>query len=547
MSLLQFPRSLAVADPAPASRTTLPRAPQTPEETGLSGTFLVELVAKTMFQLGLTRLTELSNHLCLAGTVVEAVCQFMRRETLLEVTRRGQHEADVQFDLTQSGRARAADWLARNSYVGPAPVPLDVYTERVRAQSVTRQAITVDQVRAAFADLVVPASLIDLLGTAVNSARPMLLYGPAGSGKTYLAEQLRRLLVGPVAVPHAISVHGEVIRVFDMQCHRPLADDGPPRAALDNRARPDTRWVMCERPCVVSGGELTLEMLDLSFDARAGYYEAPPHFKANNGIFIVDDLGRQVITPRELMNRWVVPMERRHDHLMLRNGGKFTIPFDMVLVFSSNLRPDQLEDAAFLRRLGHKIAVGAVSLGRLRVDLRACLRRTRASLRDPEPSRRWSRVTIKPQGRPLLACYPRDLLHLVGQSRALPGGRARALARADRLGLAGLFRQRGADRSSVGIWESGMRSRGLLMLLIAAVAGIGRGVSRRRAWMQQPGRRKEPYRGGQCRDRARWAHLARDGPHGRLAPGQRAGRRLQRRCAARGPGRHWWRCNAASR
>ena len=423
MSLLHFPRSLAVADPAPASRTTLPRAPQTPEETGLSGTFLVELVAKTMFQLGLTRLTELSSHLCLAGTVVEAVCQFMRRETLLEVTRRGQHEADVQFDLTQSGRARAADWLARNSYVGPAPVPLDVYTERVRAQSVTRQAITVDQVRAAFADLVVPESLIDLLGTAVNSARPMLLYGPAGSGKTYLAEQLRRLLVGPVAVPHAITVHGEVIRVFDMQCHRPLADDGLPRAALDNRARPDTRLLMCERPCVVSGGELTLEMLDLSFDARAGYYEAPPHFKANNGIFIVDDLGRQVITPRQLMNRWVVPMERRHDHLMLRNGGKFTIPFDMVLVFSSNLRPDQLEDAAFLRRLGHKIAVGAVSLGDYAsIFERACAEQGIAP--DPEAFTLLVEGHHKPQGRPLLACYPRDLLHLVASRARYLGVRA---------------------------------------------------------------------------------------------------------------------------
>ena len=423
MSLLQFPRSLAVADSAPASRTMLPRAPQTPEETGLSGTFLVELVAKTMFQLGLTRLTELSNHLCLAGTVVEAVCQFMRRETLLEVTRRGQHEADVQFELTQAGRARAADWLARNSYVGPAPVPLDVYSERVRAQSVTRQAITVDQVRAAFADLVVPESLIDLLGTAVNSARPMLLYGPAGSGKTYLAEQLRRLLVGPVAVPHAITVHGEVIRVFDMQCHRPLADDGLPRAALDNRARPDTRWLMCERPCVVSGGELTLEMLDLSFDARAGYYEAPPHFKANNGIFIVDDLGRQVITPRQLMNRWVVPMERRHDHLMLRNGGKFTIPFDMVLVFSSNLRPDQLEDAAFLRRLGHKIAVGAVSLGDYAsIFERACAEQGIAP--DPEAFTLLVEGHHKPQGRPLLACYPRDLLHLVASRARYLGVRA---------------------------------------------------------------------------------------------------------------------------
>ena len=195
------------------------------------------------------------------------------------------------------------------------------------------------------------AGIARLAGPAVNSARPMLLHGPSGSGKTFLAQHLQRIVTGPIAIPHAIAVHGEVIRVFDPQCHRLLPVDAAPRAALDNRARPDARWLWCERPCVVSGGELTLEMLDLSFDSRAGYYEAPPHFKANNGLFIVDDLGRQVITPRQLMNRWVVPMERRHDHLMLRNGGKFTIPFDMVLVFSSNLRPDQLEDAAFLRRL----------------------------------------------------------------------------------------------------------------------------------------------------------------------------------------------------
>ena len=414
MSLLQFPAvpNRNVHD----ARAALPRAPQTLEETGLSSTFLVELVAKTMFQLGLTRLTELSAQLCLAGTVVEAVCQFMRRETLLEVTRRGQHEADVQFDLTQAGRARAAEWMARSSYVGAAPVPLDAYTERVRAQSVTAQSITVGEVRAAFADLVVPERLLDLLGTAVNSGRPMLLHGPAGSGKTYLAQQLRRLVTGAIAIPYAISVHGEVIRVFDPQCHRPITLDATPRAALDNRARPDSRWVLCERPCVVSGGELTLAMLDLSFDSRAGYYEAPPHFKANNGLFIVDDLGRQVISPRELMNRWVVPMERRHDHLMLRNGGKFTIPFDMVLVFSSNLRPDQLEDAAFLRRLGHKIAIGPVS----QADYALIFERACAAEGIPHESGAFERLVgtyHQVHGRPLLACYPQDLLHLIA-SRA---------------------------------------------------------------------------------------------------------------------------------
>ena len=414
MNLLQFPATLP--HPRQESQTALPRAPQTLEETGLSTTFLVELVAKTMFQLGLTRLTELSAQLCLSGTVVEAVCLFMRRESLLEVTRRGQHEADVEFDLTQAGRGRAADWLSRSSYVGAAPVPLAVYTEQVRAQSVANQSFTASQVHAAFADLVVPEHLIDLLGTAVNSGRPILLYGPAGSGKTYLAEHLQCLISGAIAIPYAICVHGEVIRVFDAQCHRPLASMTPPRAALDNRARPDARWAWCERPCVVSGGELTLDMLDLSFDARAGYYEAPPHFKANNGLFIVDDLGRQVISPRDLMNRWIVPMERRHDHLMLRNGGKFTIPFDMVLVFSSNLRPDQLEDAAFLRRLGHKIAIEALSPADYALIFeRACV--AQGITGGPPAFEMLVEDYHRRYSRPLLACYPRDLLHLIA-SRA---------------------------------------------------------------------------------------------------------------------------------
>jgi len=322
----------------------------------------------------------------------------------------------VQFDLTQAGRARAADWLARSSYVGAAPVPLEAYTERVAAQSVASQAITVQQVRAAFADLIVPERLIDLLGTAVNSGRPMLLHGPAGSGKTYLAQHLHRIVSGVIAIPHAISVHGEVIRVFDAQYHQVVALEAAPRAALDNRARPDMRWVLCERPCVISGGELTLEMLDLSFDGRAGYYEAPPHFKANNGLFIVDDLGRQVITPRELMNRWVVPMERRHDHLMLRNGAKFTIPFDMVLVFSSNLPPAQLEDAAFLRRLGHKIAIEPLLPSEYaQVFERAC--QAEGIAHDLKALQRLLRDYHAVWGRPLLACYPRDLLHLIA-SRA---------------------------------------------------------------------------------------------------------------------------------
>jgi hypothetical protein len=410
MTLVPFPQ--AARPTLPRDEAPLPRAPLTQEDTGLPGSFLVELCAKVMFQLGLTRLTELSQQMCLSAAVVETLCQFMRREALVEVVRRGQHEADVQYELTQGGRQRAAEWSARNQYVGAAPVPLEAYAEQVRLQSITLQRFLVDDVHAALEDLNLPLPLVDQLGTAMNSARPILLHGPAGSGKTFLAASLRRLLRGSVAIPHAILVHGEVIRVFDPHWHRALpTTTGFTTSALDSRARPDARWVSCQRPVVISGGELTLEMLDLSFDRRAGYYEAPPHFKANNGLFIVDDLGRQRVQPQELMNRWIVPMEHRHDYLMLRNGGKFQIPFDLVLVFATNLRPGDLSDGAFLRRLGHKIKVGQLPEPCYRRIFEAACEQQGLTFDAPTYERLLQQGHAHNR-RPLLACHPRDLLHL---------------------------------------------------------------------------------------------------------------------------------------
>jgi len=410
-----------------AATASLPRAPQSVDDTGLGMGFLVELVAKVMYQHGVTRLTDLATRLCLPAVVVDAVCNFMRREALLEVLRRGSHEADVNFELTDAGRTRAAEWLARNRYAGPAPVTLADYAELVRAQSTTQQRLSAHEVHAAFADLVIPTELLDQLGVAINSGKPMLLYGPSGSGKTYIAEQLRRLLGGPVAVPHAICVHGEVIRIYDCECHRavaggPVADAG--ERALDGRSRTDARWVLCERPVVLTGGELTIDMLDLHFDPRAGYYEAPPQFKANNGLFIVDDLGRQVVTPRDLMNRWIVPMERRHDFLTLHGGAKFTIPFDLVLVFSTNLLPSQLDDASFLRRLGHKVHVaGATPAQYQLILLRAC--RDEGLTPDADGSAWQALLDLhEAQGEPLLAGYPSGLTHLIASRAAYLGSPA---------------------------------------------------------------------------------------------------------------------------
>lgn len=429
MSLHPFPGSSDAFErtSAPMSGLATPRAPRTIEETGLAQSFLVELLAKTMVVRGMTRLVDLAQALALPGMVIEALAQFMRREALVEVTRRGQNEADLHYELTAAGRARAAEWMAHSRYVGPAPVPLDAYAQRVKAQSTSALHVTVEQVRQAFADQVVPEALQDQLGIAVNSGRPMLLYGPAGSGKTYLAELLQRLLTGPIAVPCAISVHDEVIRVFDEHWHRPVAPQSGGITGIDSLARPDARWIPCERPCVMAGGELTLEMLDLSFDGRAGYYEAPPHFKANNGLFIVDDLGRQVVSPRALMNRWIVPMERGEDYLMLRSGGKFRVPFNMVLAFCSNLGPQDLEDAAFMRRMGQKVEVGPLSLDDYRrVFARAC--RERGLHDDGSAFDDLLALHAGAGDRPLLACYPRDLINLAASRatylgiEAQPGG-----------------------------------------------------------------------------------------------------------------------------
>jgi predicted ATPase with chaperone activity len=417
--------ALAPSAHAPTAQPhdALPRAPQSIEATGLLQTFLVELVAKAMYQRGITRLLELSQTLALSASVVEAVCQHMRREAILEITRRGVQEADLHYELTAGGRARAADWMARNAYVGPAPVPLEAYVERVLAQSASELRVTEPQVRAAFADLVVPRDLQDQLGIAINSGRPMLLYGPSGSGKTYLAERMQRLLTGTIAVPYAISVHGEVIRVFDSHWHKPVATVDASQG-IDSRVKPDARWTLCQRPCVMAGGELTLEMLDLSFDARAGYYEAPPHFKANNGLFIVDDLGRQVVTPRALMNRWIVPMERREDYLMLRSGGKFAIPFNMVLAFCSNLSPHDLEDAAFLRRMGQKVEIGALTLADYRKVFDTVCRAAGMNVDDA-----GFEQLLQLHGaeqRALLACYPRDLINLAASRATYLGVTPRA-------------------------------------------------------------------------------------------------------------------------
>ncbi|WP_295993869.1 ATP-binding protein [Rugamonas sp.] len=413
---------------ATSSSPATARAPRSVEETGLPFLFLVELVAKVLFQRGQVKLHDLASHLKLAISVLDPLIVFLRTEKLCEVTRSGGSgtDADLTYHLTDAGRLRAVACLARNAYAGAAPVTLADYRAQVATQSVADLRVTRPDVAATFHDIVIGQRVLDQLGSAMNSGRAIFIHGLAGSGKTFLAERLCGLLKGSIAVPHAIMVDGEVLPFYDPVQHRPAAGADPDRA--DERGDLlrgiDARWVRgIERPTTLTGGELTLEMLDLRFDANTRLYQAPPHLKANNGIFIIDDLGRQRCSPLELMNRWIVPMDRGIDYLSLHTGHVFQVPFDVVVVFSSNFLPERLSDGAFLRRLGYKIEVPAQTAQEYeRIFSQACAQYGIAC-----EAGAFSYLLHEKHHRediPLLACYPRDLLRQVRDLAHYEGGAA---------------------------------------------------------------------------------------------------------------------------
>jgi DNA-binding MarR family transcriptional regulator len=390
----------------------LPPAARTVEATGLSRLSLSELVLKVMQQHGLQHLQDLAHHLRLTPSVLEDVLQPLRKDALVETRRRGATDGDVLYDLTQQGRTRAADALTRSQYSGPAPVTLDAYIVQTQLQSISNAPVTEAALNRVLQGVVLRADVREQLGAALNSRRAVMLYGAPGAGKTYLCQKLAAVMGGSIAIPHAIDVGGEIIRIYDPLVHKLAVTARPRTDNLDLHGRDDARWLVCERPVVVTGGELTLEMLDLVYDQRSGYYQAPPHFKANNGLFLVDDLGRQLVTPRQLLNRWIVPMESRFDYLTLRNGNKFRIPFDTTLFFSTNLAPTDVADEAFLRRIGYKIHVGELPLDQYRqVFSDVCAEYSVAA--DANIFDALIQQYHQPQRRPLLACYPRDLVRQV--------------------------------------------------------------------------------------------------------------------------------------
>jgi len=323
-------------------------------DTGLSETFVADLVAKHLFDRGTLSLGELSKIVALTGSIIEGVLNFMRTEARVEV-RPGQVSAvGLAYTLTEKGRVSALDAMMRSGYLGPAPVPLTKYAQVARAQTIHKRSVTQEAMRTAFEDVVLDERMLDRLGPALNSGRAIFLYGPAGTGKTYISQRLCRLFRHPTLIPHAIAIDESTVQVFDPLVHKQLRLR-PSSNNLKLEKGHDPRFVVCERPVVITGGELTIEMLEVHYDPSTRLYEAPLQLKANNGMFIIDDMGRQKVSPAAVFNRWIVPMEEKRDYLSLGSGRHFTVPFDVVLVFSTNIHPLELADEAFLRRIGYKI------------------------------------------------------------------------------------------------------------------------------------------------------------------------------------------------
>jgi DNA-binding PadR family transcriptional regulator len=387
---------------------TAPPLPRTVAETGLSVDQIEQLIIKTLHTGELSGAT-LAERVGLSYSLLEPLIERLRAERLIEVRgATGSGTAGFRYALTDLGRERANQYLDINRYVGPAPVSLASYVAMMDDIREARGFIDRERLEKGFAQLVITDSLFDQLGPAVNAGKAVFLYGPPGNGKTVIGEGLGRALGGYMYVPYAIDVEGQIVTVFDPICHEPYEKEGLTSSLIAEAPR-DRRWVRIRRPIVEVGGELTLAMLDLTFNPIAKYHEAPLQMKANGGVMLVDDFGRQRMRPEDLLNRWIVPLESRFDYLTLHSGKKFQVPFDVLSVFATNLDPASLADEAFLRRIPYKIAVGDPTLEQFTLIFQ--LNCERRQLRFHQVMVAYlQRRHYRPAGRPLRACHPRDLI-----------------------------------------------------------------------------------------------------------------------------------------
>ncbi len=395
---------------APIVSSFAPPVPQSFEDLGISQSLVLDLVLRRMLLEGFSNLAALSRSLRLAIPLIDIVFRHMRSQQLIEV--KGMVGNDYNFVLSAAGKQLASERFQVTQYAGAAPVCLKDYHMATKLQAAKVQ-VDRRSLRSAFSDLIITDHLLDQLGPAIISQSSIFVYGPTGNGKTSVAERMLRVYQDGILVPYAVEVDGQIISLFDPVVHQPLE-----QTDLDV----DPRWILCRRPCIIVGGELIPSMLEMRLDEASGIYAAPLQMKANNGIFIVDDFGRQMMSPRDLLNRWIVPLDRRVDYLSLRYGVKFQIPFEVLVVFSTNLEPSDLADEAFLRRIHNKIFIGAVD-ERAFDQIFQRVVSARNIPAEPTSAEDLRRLCLREGRSELRACYPGDICDIlvaIGQYEGRP-------------------------------------------------------------------------------------------------------------------------------
>jgi hypothetical protein len=413
--------TLGLMDPGAVSvvRPSYPPAPQTFEEIGLPENYLAQLLLKHAFFRYAFSAREMSEELKIPEHLIELLFEYLKQQKYLDICPRdllhplpGHMATEIRYTLSGAGKDNASQLLEFNSYVGPVPVSLEDYWDWVEAQTIQWVEITEARLSEAFKDYVVTPGLFNDIRPAIASGRSIFLFGPSGNGKTALASCISEVFTDAVYIPYALYVHGQIIRVYDEFIHEPTT----PSAEVSN---PDARWVLCRRPVVIAGGEMTESALEPKYNPVSKYYEAPHQVQANNGLFIIDDFGRQKISPQKLLNRWMVPLESRKDFCSLHTGQQFAVPFDQLIIFCTNLDPYALADEAFLRRIRHKVFIGEVNLEQyLEIFRRVC---EKYDLNfDQNIIQEMVERYYLPVSRPFRACHPRDLIeNLIDNARSL--------------------------------------------------------------------------------------------------------------------------------
>jgi hypothetical protein len=385
---------------APVRPAFSPGIPQNFKELAISESLVLDLMLRRMVIEGYSSLAGLSRSLMISIPIVDTVFKHMRQQQLVEI--KGMAGNDYQFTLSVAGKQLASERFQVSQYAGACPVSLKEYHAATKLQAAKVQ-IDRRVLRQAFADLVVGDRMLDQLGPAIISQTSIFVYGPTGNGKTSLAERMLRVYQDAVLIPYAVEVDNQVISVYDPVVHHQI--DNPEEDV-------DPRWIVCKRPCILVGGELIPSMLELRLDESSGIYAAPLQMKANNGILLIDDFGRQLMSPRDLLNRWIVPLDRRVDYLTLRYGVKFQIPFELMVVFSTNLEPADLADEAFLRRIHNKIYVEAVDAAAFDQIFQRVVQ-ARGIQAESDSAEYLRKLCLREGRTELRACYPADICNIL--------------------------------------------------------------------------------------------------------------------------------------